>query len=218
METGKLNKSYSLRTISLEDTGLFNYNGGQSSVYNRFQDNGINNLEDLFTKFALKALNYGKDKLGKNNYIHDEINGIINLLIYKYLGKIPDNLNVLLDYKINMNISVSIFPYTSYGFPGDVLKNIDNNSFTAERIDSFYKKLKSCGFDQTACKALIDIACEEKITDISLGEFLCSLDEIRVRKRFEKVQRELIPFFNILNILIDFYQKHCKVDTSSHKR
>lgn len=207
-----------LNQITLEDTGLFNYNGGQSSVYNRLKANGINNLEDLFMKFALKQINCGKDKLGKNNYIHDEINGIINLLIYKYLGKIPDNLNVLLDYKINMNISVSIFPYTSYGFPGDVLKNIDNRSFTAERIDSFYKKLKSCGFDQTACKALIDIAHEEQINNISLGEFLYNLDEDKLRKRFEKVQRELIPFLNILGIIVDFYQSYCKVDTSSHKR
>ena len=35
-------------SINLEDTGLFNYKGGQSSVYNRFKDNGINTLQELF--------------------------------------------------------------------------------------------------------------------------------------------------------------------------
>ena len=213
-----INRNYSLQTITLEDTGLFNYNGGQSSVYNRLKESSINNLEDLFTQFALKTLDYGKDKLGQNNYIHNEINGIISLLIYKYLGRIPANLNTLLKYKINMDISVSIYSYTSYGFPGDVFKNIDKSSCFADNVDSFYKRLKSCGFDQTACKALIDIAYEERIVDVTLGDFLSNLSLDKIRVKFSKVQRELTPFLNILEIILDFYTKYYKVEPTSHKR
>ena len=45
-----------LKNITLEDTGLFNYKGKQSTVYNRFIDNNIKTLKDLFDKINQNEL------------------------------------------------------------------------------------------------------------------------------------------------------------------
>ncbi len=63
-----------------------------------------------------------------------------------------------------------------------------------EKIDSLYKALKSCGFDLTAVKALVDIAYENKISNVSLGEFLCNLDDETIRKTFDKKQNGIVDF------------------------
>ena len=85
-----------LHIITLENTGLFNYKGKQSSVYNRFKANKINTQKDLFYIINNNSLNYGNNELNENFYIHDEIDGIISLLKFKYLGIIPEKLNELL--------------------------------------------------------------------------------------------------------------------------
>lgn len=67
---------FMLEGITLESTGLFNYKGGQSTVYNRLHDNNITNLKELFLAYDL---DYGKNELKNNHnyYIHNEIDGII---------------------------------------------------------------------------------------------------------------------------------------------
>ena len=73
------------------------YKGGQSTVYNRLHDNNITNLKELFLTYDL---DYGKNELKNNHnyYIHNEIDGIITLLKYKFLGIDSENLEMLLNY------------------------------------------------------------------------------------------------------------------------
>lgn len=213
-----------LTFITLEDTGLFNYKGKQSTVYNRFKDNNIKTLKDLFDKLNNNELNYGKNELKNNHnyYIHNEINGIITLIKYKYLGIIPESLNNLLNYQINANDRITYFhPHPDYGFPGTILNNVYGNEYineeTLKKINELYKVLKSCGFDQSATKALIDIAYEEKINNISLGEFLSNLSLEKINNQFKKINQELKAFLNILNIILDYYKNHINVPTPQIK-
>lgn len=214
-----------LDVITLENTGLFNYKGRQSTVYNRLRNNKITNLKELFTLYDSNNLDYGKNELKSNNnyYIHNEIDGIVALLRYKYLGIKNEQLSMLLEYKIHMNFDIRIGNvYYDYGFPGYVCHLVYGNKFVSKdmfnQVDEFYKILKSCGFDQTSVKALIDIAYEQKIDDISLGEFFSSLSLDVIKNRFLKVPQELKPFLNILNILIDFYKNYDKTETEVHKK
>ena len=72
----------------------------------------------------------------------------------------------------------------------------------------FYKILKSCGFNQVGVKALIDIAYEQKIEGVTLGEFLSDLSLNVIKDKFSKVPQELTPFLNTLRIIIDFYKNY----------
>lgn len=205
---------FMLEGITLESTGLFNYKGGQSTVYNRLHDNNITNLKELFLAYDL---DYGKNELKNNHnyYIHNEIDGIITLLKYKFLGIDSENLEMLLNYRIHMNFNIKISNvHRKYGYPGDVCYSIYGNKLILPQIfnvvDELYKVLKSCGFDQIGTKALIDIAYEQRINDISLGEFISNLSLDIIKTRFAKVPQELKPFLNTLNIIIDFYKNHNK--------
>ena len=217
-----------LNDVLLEDTGLFNYVGGKSFVYNKLKELGVNTVGDLFINITPNSFIWIKDQIYSNmsynygnRYRKEEIYGIISLIRYKYANESSEPLKDILETKVDMDIYLKLGPpYWRYMYPGKVFKSISTNTITSIRvkIDSLYKALKSCGFDLTAVKALVDIAYENKISNMSLGEFLCSLNEETIKETFDKKQSELIPFLNILNILIDFYQKHCKVDTSSHRR
>ena len=218
----------SFKDALLEDTGLFNYIGGQSHVYNRFKELGINTVGDIFANIKPNSFIFVKDQVYENmsynygnRYVKEEINGIINLIKYKYANEISESLKMVLETTIDMDINLNLGPaYWRYMYPGDVFKAVNQHSRSPikEKIDLLYKLLKSCGFDLTGVKALTDIAYKNKIRDMSLGEFLCSLDEEVIRERFSKKQKELITFLNVLEILVDFYQTYCKVDTSSHKK
>lgn len=211
-----------LQNISLENTGLFNYKGGQSTVFNRFKDNNIKTLKELFNAHNYNSINYGKNSLGKNYYIHNEINGIIALLKYKYLGILPKSLDHLFEYKINTDHYIRINPYGDFGYPGKIFNNVYGNEFIKPEIfsivDNFYKTLKSCGFDQSAIKVLIDIAYEENINNITLGEFLSSLSLEKINEKLKKVPQELKPLLNILNIILDYYNNYYKPKTETHTR
>lgn len=201
-----------LNTVTIEDTKLFNYKGRQNTVYNRFHDSNIKTLKDLFLAVENKNLNYGKNNMNTNHnyYIHNEIDGIISLLKYKYLRIYPDNLEELLNYQINFNFNIYISPYSDFGYPGNVFKSIDNNTEKniKENILSFYKILKSCGFNQTATKVLIDIAYEKQLTNITLSEFLSTLSVSRIKELLKKVPGEVQPFINILRIINDFQEEY----------
>lgn len=217
-----------LSDVLLEDTELFNYRSGKSLVYNRLKELGVNTVEELFTNSTFNSFIWIKDQIYDNmsynygnRYVKEEIKGIISLIKYRYANEVPEFLKGILGTTIDMDIDLNLGPpHWRYMYPGNVFKEISANTTPSirEKIDSLYKALKSCGFDLTAVKALVDIAYENKISNMSLGEFLCSLDEETIRKTFDKKQNELIPFLNILSILTNFYQTHCKVDTSSHKR
>ena len=201
-----------LNLITIEDTGLFNYKGKQNTVYNRFHDSNIKTLKDLFLAHQNNTINYGKNNNPSNDnyYIHNEIDGIISLLKYKYLRVYPDNLQELLNYQINFNFKLHISPYSDYGYPGNVIQNKNDirNKEYIDSINSFYKILKSCGFNQTQTKTLIDIAYGEKIENITLSEFLSTLSIDKIKEKLKKVPQELNPFLNILNIIKDFQEEY----------
>lgn len=204
-----------LEFINLENTGLFNYKGKQSTVYNRLKNNNISTLKELFDLYDSNLIDYGKNELKYNYYIHNEIDGIVALLKFRFLGIKSDNLKKLLDYKIHMNFNINIDDvHVKYGYPGDVCYSVYGNKFILEnifnRIDEFYCVLKSCGFDQIGVKALIDIAYYQKIDDVSLGEFLSNLSLDMLKDRFLKVPQELKIFLNILSIIDDFYKSYDK--------
>ena len=206
-----------LQSITLEDTGLFNYKGRQSTVYNRLKSNNISTLKQLFDCYDNNMLDYGKNELKGNHnyYIHNEIIGIITLLKFKFLGIKSDKLRELLDYKIHMNFNIEISDtHIKYGYPGDVCYSMYGNGRIPYSIiipvTRFYRILKSCGFDQMGVKALIDIAYYQKIDNMSLGEFLSSLSLEEIKARFSKVPQELKPFLNILSIIDDFYKSYDK--------
>lgn len=208
-----------LEFIYLENTGLFNYKGKQSTVYNRLRNNNITNLKELFFAYDSGTIDYGKNELKSNDnyYIHNEIDGIVTLLKFKFLGIRSDKLSLLLDYNINMNYNIMISDvHCKYVFPGDVCYSVYRNEFVLPEIfnavDEFYKVLKSCGFDQVGVKVLIDMAYEQKIENVSLGEFLCNLPIDMVGEKFVHVPQELKSFLNILNIIRDFYRERFKDD------
>lgn len=205
-----------LSIIKLEDTGLFNYAGGQSTVFNRLSDNNIKTLKQLFYKSQIR---YGYPKMGDNYYIYDEIDGIIRLLKYKYIGIYPEQLKELLEFKVDTCLTITTSS-TDYGFPGKIFNAIIRNKNTSHLaysyIHEFYKTLKSCGFNQTCSKALMDIAYYQKISDVTLGEFLYNLDLEEVKQVFGKVPQEYPVFVNILNILVYFYNNEIK--NNSHKK
>lgn len=201
-----------LNIITIEDTKLFNYKGKQNTVYNRFHDSKIKTLKDLFLAHQNNTINYGKNNNPSNDnyYIHNEIDGIISLLKYKYLRIYPENLQELLNYPINFNFKLHINPYSDYGYPEKIIQNKNDirNKQHIEIIDSLYKTLKSCGFNQTSTKVLIDILYEEKIENITLGNFLSTLSIDKIKEKFKKIPQELEPFLNILRIINDFQEEY----------
>lgn len=214
-----------LETTYLEDTGLFNYKNHQSTVYNRLHDNNITTLKELFKAHDNNEINYGKNELKSNNnyYIHNEIKGIISLLKYKYLGIVPQQLQELLNYKINTNYYININPYHKlYTRHEDVLYSITRTQSIDKKniniIHEFYMILKSCGFNQVGTKTLIDLAYEKNINNISLGEFLSELSLEDIQKKFSNTPQELKPFLNILNIIKDFYHNHYQPIPPNNKK
>lgn len=157
--------------------------------------------------------------MGDNYYIYDEIDGIIRLLKYKYIGVYPEQLKVLLEFKINNYLIINTTSI-DYGFPGKIfnaiIRNKNTRHLTYTYIHEFYKTLKSCGFDQTISKALMDIAYSQKITGVTLGKFLSNLDLEEVKQALAKVPQEYPVFVNILNILVYFYNNETK--NKSHQK
>ncbi len=205
-----------LSIIKLEDTGLFNNKGGQSTVFNRLTDNNIRTLKQLFNN---QNIEYGTNKMGDNYYIYDEIDGIIRLLKYKYIGVYPEQLKELLEFKVNTYLTI-ITTSPDYGFPGKIFNAIIRNKNTRHLaypyVNELYKTLKSCGFNQSSSKALMDIAYSKKVNNITLVQFLSSLDLEEVKQVFLKVPQEYPVFINILNILVHYYNTETK--NISHKR
>ena len=73
-----LNDYDEFSSILIEDTGLFNYKGGQSCVYNRLKDSNVHTLQDLFRNYDLRRLEYGDKKLNNiEDYIY--VNLIMNM-------------------------------------------------------------------------------------------------------------------------------------------
>lgn len=205
-----------LSSIKLEDTGLFNHTGGQSTVFNRLINNNIKTLKQLFDE---NQIQYGPNKMGDNYYIYDEIDEIIRLLKYKYIGVYPEQLKELLEFKVNTCLMIATSSI-DYGFPGKIFNALIRNKNTRHLayayINEFYKTLKSCGFNQTCSKALMDIAYSQKITGVTLGDFLSNLDLEEVKQLFAKVPQEYPVFVNILNILVYFYNNETK--NNSHQK
>jgi len=208
-------KDYSqFADIKIKDTGVINCIGNQSSVYSRLLANNIQTLKELFEMNDARIIDLGNDSLKENQYIHAEVNGIIRLLQYKYLGLTSDELNTLLNYEIN-TYPIKLQPHEyKKGQPGNIFKKIyyqfyDSSMFFSETmVGELYKVLKYCGFNQTSVKALIDIAFQKGIKNTTLGEFLMTIDSDDIRETFHMRPQEAIYFINIKTILIDYYKKH----------
>lgn len=140
-----------LSNIRLEDTGFFNYKGGQSSVYNRLVDNNIKTLRDLFIADDLDQIEYGNDKLGQNFFIHSELKGIIKVLRYKYLNEKSDKLINCLNYKPVNTLLLSLNKI-DYGYPGYVFNYTIRHEVKENSILEFYKVLKQCGLINSVLK------------------------------------------------------------------
>lgn len=207
--------------IKLEDTGVFNYKGGQSSVYNRLINNNITTLKELFEADDLKKIQYGTDKLGQNYFIHSEIEGIIKVLRFKYLDEKSDELVDLLDYKPINTLNIDLNK-VDYGYPGYVFNDVIRFNSKTGAIYEFYKILKQCGFDQFCTKAILDLIYMRnidikdknsslylaKIDDINLAQLLSQIKLDEIKKMFSKIPNEYFVFINILNILLEHYKKY----------
>lgn len=209
----------------LSNTGLFNYKEKQNVVYNRFVSNKVDTLGELFRLYDSGGFNYGvnNSKSDKNYYIHDEIDGIVALLKFRFLQIEPVKIRELLNYKIDMNFDINInnqnlidsssfdicnLVYVDYGVSKDVVK----------KIDEFYKVLKSCGFNHISVKILINMAYLKRIQGITLEEFLSNLSLEEISLKFKDNEKELSPFLNILRIIQDICIVYNKNDVQNHKK
>ncbi len=200
-----------LLKTSIEETSFFNYKGRQSSVFNRFKDNDINTIADLFRKYDSGIFNYGCNELHDNRFIHNEIDGIVNLLKFRYLGARCQSYDEILNEKVNMNIYLS-YVGTSPMYSGNIYRTVCyyEDYLTKCHVDEIiklYRLLKSCGFDHAATKTLIDIAYESKVENITVGEFLLTVPIDVLSSKLEKTQRELIPCLKILKEIRRYYRQ-----------
>lgn len=197
------------KNILIEDTGLFDYKGGQSGIYNRLKESNINTLQDLFQKYSLKKIEYGANIVADKNYIYNEMNGIISLLSYEYLNKESLYLNECLNTEINAHYMVKVSDYPT-GYPGEIFKAVILKNYPRSvaynDVNNMLMLFKSCGFNLTCCKALIDYAYSKKIKSEKLGEFLNNIDIDEIKPYFNKVTRNYIVFLNINNILTKYYK------------
>lgn len=214
-------KDYSsFSNIKLEDTGLFNYKGGQSSVYNRLRDNNITTLQELFEADDLNRIEYRNDKVGQNFYIHSELKGIIRLLRYKYLNEYSYDLITLLDYK-PVNVFAIRLNQVDYGYPGYIFNQCIRSKSKISSIFDFYRVLKQCGFDQSGVKAVLDLIylknshevslctfCKIDIEAETLVELLSQIPLEKIKKVFSKVPNEYVVFINVLTLLLDCYKNY----------
>ena len=226
-----MNKDYSnVSNIRLEDTGLFNYKGGQCSVYNRLIFSKIRTLKDLFEADDLNKIEYGNDKVGQNFYIHAELKGIIKLLRYKYLNEKSDELINSLNYRPVNNLVLHL-NQIDYEHPGYVFDYVVRHHVKVNSIYEFYKILKQCGFDQFCTKAIIELIYMKqlnqdslnsfqlvKIPDATLGELLSQIELEDVKKIFSKIPNEYPVFINILNTLLEYYKNYNLQDIHAVKK
>ncbi len=204
-------------SITLEDTGLFNYKGRQSTTYNILTYNGITNLCQLFTMDDNNEIKMPGSVISGNFYIHDELKGIILLLRYKYLGE--DKLSNLLNKKIDTKEIRVYGNHVTYGYPGDVFKGIyygylrENSQYI--NMMKLYKILKKCGFDQSNVKAIMDDIALNELDEIVLGEYLLNIDLECMSKICSKVKKEYTVLVNKLVILLDCY-KNCSLEQDNN--
>lgn len=208
-----LNDYEEFANIMIENTGLFDYKGGQSGVYNRIKESKVDTLQDLFRSHDLKKIDYGVKKLNDNNFLHNEIDGIISLLRYKYLNENNDVLTNCLNSEINGYYTVGVSNYPT-GFPGEIFKAVIRRSYPKsiayESANEMFFLFKSCGFNLTCTKALMDYAFAKKVKDITLGEFLLSIDLNEIKFLFSKVKNDYDVFVNLYNILTSYYKNICE--------
>lgn len=212
----EVSKNYlEYKDFLLSDTGFFDYKNNQSSVYNRLSDNDINTLKELFDKDDENDINLGKTKLNNNFFIDEEVKGMIRILRYKYLNEVNEELSDLFNYEIKTDFYMNFTPYVNRNRNGKVFDLLiyypENIKDAYPYILSFYKTLKSCGFEQYTCKVLIDYAYFNKVNNISLGEFLLSLDLNSLKSEFGKRPRVYGPFINVYSTLIKYYKENVKV-------
>lgn len=213
----EVNNYEEFKNILIEDTGLFNFKGGQSSIYNRLKESGVNTLQDLFKKYSLRELKYGANKIGDNDYIHNEMNGIISLLRYQYLNIESTQLNDCLTTSIDAYYPISISDYPT-GFPGEIFKTVMWRSYPGSKVykdvSELFRLLKSCGFNLTCSKALIDYAYNKKVKEEKLGDFLLNINLNEIKQYFNKVSNDYTLFLNIYNIITKYYINICINNTN----
>jgi len=205
-ENSSLDIKEDISNIFIEDTGLFNYKGNQSSVYSRFKNNNIKTIKNLLDLYDKKELDYGKDRLNDNYYIHSEIEGIIRLIKYKYINEKSNIIEELLNFKIKTDFFPFVISYDT-GRPGKILRSAQNGINKDEicnYINSLYKTLKSLGFNQTCTKFIIDYSFKNRLTNISIKELLEKINLDCIEEYFSYNPNEFIIFNNINRILLNY--------------
>lgn len=195
-----------LESIKLEDTGLFNYNGGQSTVYNRLKDNQVDNIKDLFSQ-EISTINIGK-ALNNNLFIKEEIEGISSLLRWKYLSETTNSFLENLNYVIPgiYIIDYGIIDYKNPGYTFKLIFGYYKNRPQFVVFLELYRALKKCGLDIYLVKALLDDIIINDKKDITLAEYFSKLNPDEIINRLHNNPREQEVFLNIIHIIKSYCQ------------
>ena len=94
-----------LECITLENTGLFNYKGRKSTVYNRLKNNHITNLKQLFDLYY--------EQLCKNRKNEDIFKIYLNEMDDLYI-KNNSNARIVIDYISGMTDDFFNYQYNKY--------------------------------------------------------------------------------------------------------
>lgn len=82
-------------------------------------------------------------------------------------------------------------------------------------VNELFRLLKSCGFNLTCSKALIDYAYNKKVKEEKLGDFLLNIDLNEIKQHFNKVSNDYTLFLNIYNIITRYYKDICYNNTKT---
>lgn len=185
--------------IKLEDTGFFDL-GSRSSVYNRLKANGINHLDELLER-NLETFDWGKNHFNDNYFVHDEIEGVISLLKFKYLGIQTSALETHLNFILNPGILEGKVTKNRVGSPGYVFYHlIYRQKGEPEYYNglAIFQALKGCGFDFVMTKALLDHIYSHNIKNITLKEYFMNLNEFEIIPAFFQNPKEGNVFLHVL--------------------
>lgn len=213
-----------LLDTKLEDTHLFNYLNEQSFSYNYFKEKGINTIRDLLNYTTNNKISESQSLSAtyNNNILFpaNELNGIVDLIKYAYMGVKTKRFEYLFKETITSNnwkidLSKSNDSLYLLNIYNRALKDKDKRPVTYNNIINTLGLFKCFGFDQTAVKTLIDIAYDQKLDNMPLGEFLDRLDEETLNKYFTVSKLEYNTFINILTIVKKYYKEIKKENVKS---
>lgn len=152
-----------------------------------FNVNDKNGIYYIFKKNKIKNLKvlfelYDSNSIrgyNKDVYSKLEIDGIVMLLKYKFLSSIPSKLDSLLSKMI----------------------------VTCDELD-IYKLFRMCGFNDFSSNILMNVIKDCYISDVSLGDFLFTLDMDMIKKYYGDNIDEYNLFINIRSLISDYQKEY----------